>query len=73
MTIMSQTKRLYNRLDGWARNLSRIRYAAFVGVVSFSCYLFGGALLGKSNIFGAFGIGFTLAALHFAFNPNAQT
>lgn len=70
---MSGTKQLYSRLDRWARNLSRIRYAVFVGVVSFLCYLLGGALLGETSIFGAFGIGFTLAVLHFVFNPNDQT
>ena len=66
-------KRLYGRLDGWARGLSRTRYALFVGVVASSGYLLAGALLGGADLFGAFGMGVAFTALNFAFDPNDQT
>jgi hypothetical protein len=70
---VSKLRRLYDRLDGWARDLSRGRYAAFVGAVSFSCYVGVGTLLGEPNFPGAFGTGITLAVLFFAFDANDQT
>ena len=70
---MSRAKQLYGHFDRWARNLSRSGYAALVGVVSFSSFLIVGALFGEMNLPGAVAIGVTLAALHFAFNSNAQT
>ncbi len=67
---MSKLRRLYDRLDGWARGLSRSRYAVFVGSVSFFCYVGVGTLLGEPNFPGAFGMGTTLAVLFFAFDAN---
>lgn len=70
--IMSTTKQLYHRVDEWARNLSRLRYATLVGVISLSSYLLVGALLGESVTIEAFTMGLTLAILFYAFNPNQQ-
>jgi len=66
-------KQLYRRLDGWARRLSRTRYALFVGAVSASCYLLAGALLGGADPFGALGMGVAFFVLYFAFDPNGHT
>jgi hypothetical protein len=73
MGLFGAVKRSYDRVDGWARNLSRTRYAVLVGVVGFSSYVAVGALLGQPSIFGALGLGGTLAALHFLFDTNART
>ncbi|WP_313694044.1 hypothetical protein [Halorarum halobium] len=70
---MSATKRLYRRFDEWARNRSRLGYAAFVGLVSASSYLLVGTLLGGSVILEAVTMGLTLALLFFAFDPNEQS
>ncbi|KYH26327.1 hypothetical protein HAPAU_14240 [Halalkalicoccus paucihalophilus] len=67
---MGNTKRLYHRVDEWARNLSRIGYAGLVGVVSVVSVLLVGALFGDSTIIEALTTGFTLAILFYAFNPN---
>lgn len=69
---MREGKQLYSRLDAWARNLSRLRYATFVGIVSCLCYLLSSAVFGEVNIIGATTIGITLAALFFAFDPNEE-
>lgn len=69
---MSSMKQLYRRLDEWARDLSRIGYAVFVGVVSVSSYLLVGTILGESVTVEAFTMGLTLATLFYVFNPNQQ-
>lgn len=63
-------KRLYHRFDGWARDLSRARYAAFVGAVSTVSYLSVGTLVGESVLIEALAMGVTLGVLFYAFDPN---
>ena len=67
---MGGVKRLYNRVDEWTRNLSRLHYAAFVGAVSALSYLLVGTLFGGSVTIEAFAMGLTLAFMFYAFNPN---
>ncbi len=70
---MNNTRQLYHRFDEWARNLSRMRYAAFIGAVSASSYMLVGVLFGENVTLKAFTMGFTMAILFYASNPNQQT
>lgn len=69
---MDTTTQLYHRLDEWARGLSRLRYAALIGVISASSVLLVGTLVGGSTTIEAITMGLTLAILFYAFDPNHQ-
>ena len=69
---MSELRKLYRRVDEWARNLSRIKYAVCVGVISTLSYSLVGTLFDDSVTIEAVTMGLTLAVLFYAFNPNHQ-
>ena len=66
---MGSPRDVYDRFDGWARNLSRERYALFAAVTSFSVYLLVGTLLGDQVWIEAIGTGLTLGVLYYWMDP----
>ena len=68
---MTGPRKLYRRLDDWARGLSRLRYALLTGAVVTASVLSVGVLLDTSTTVQAVTMGVTMAALYYAFDANA--
>ncbi|RLM75968.1 hypothetical protein [Halorubrum sp. Atlit-26R] len=69
---MTGPRKLYRRLDDWARGLSRLRYALLTGVVVTASVLSVGVLLDATTTVQAVTMGVTMAALYYAFDMNAD-
>ena len=69
---MTGPRKLYRRLDDWARGLSRLRYALLTGVVVTASVLSVGVLLDATTTVQAVTMGVTMAALYYAFDVNAD-
>jgi hypothetical protein len=67
---MVSPRRLYRRLDEWARNRSRASYAVLVGVTSGLTFLGVSALFGDAMIAGAAASGGTMILLQYVFVSN---
>ena len=66
---MSEEKNIYNRINSWAKNLSRLEYSSFIGATACFSVLIGGLPLGKLMIIPALAVGFLLGSLSYAINP----
>ena len=67
---MSDIRQQYHRLDGWVRDLSRIRYAVLVGLTSAFSVLAIGMLMSDSVTFEAVAMGLSMTVVYYAWNPN---
>ena len=71
---MVPVKRYYNQVDNWARDLSRARYAAFLGVSAAIGVLIVGLLLSQEFfLVQAVTMGVVMFALEFAFGKFQTT
>ena len=68
---MAGPRQLYRRLDDWARDLSRFRYALLTGVIVTTTLLSVGVVLDITTTVQAVTMGVTMAALYYAFDVNA--
>ena len=68
---MDGPRRLYRRLDDWARGLSRLRYALLAGVLVAVSVLAVGVVLRESTTVYAAAMGVTMALLYYAADVNA--
>jgi len=67
---MGTDKRLYNRIDAWARSLSRGRYAVLTGVFTGITVFVFGLLLGDWLLFQAALMSLTMTVVYYVFDPN---
>ena len=72
MPFMKRLSEVYNRVDKKIRKLSRISYAALIGITSMTASLIASTALGKTDIIFSTTIGITLATLNYISNPNQQ-
>ncbi|TKX55801.1 MULTISPECIES: hypothetical protein [Halorubrum] len=68
---MAGPRGLYRRIDGWARGLSRLRYALLTGVVVTTSVLAVGVLLDASTTVQAVTMGVVMAVLYYAGDVNS--
>ncbi len=61
---------LYDRLDEWARDLSRARYAGIAGVLSAVTMLLVGMILRESLLVETIAMGVSMAVFYYWFNPD---
>jgi cbb3-type cytochrome oxidase subunit 3 len=69
---MDTLRQLYRRLDDRARDLSRVSYALLVGLVSAAGVFAIRLLLPGDGSFGPVAMGFSMAVVYYAFDPNSQ-
>ena len=69
---MSDIKHQYHRLDEWMRSLSRIQYAALIGLTSALSVLAIGTLMSGSVTFEAVAMGLSMIIVYYAWNPNQK-
>mgnify|MGYP006275569301 CR=1 FL=1 len=69
---MAGSRQLYRRLDGWARGLSRVRYALLTGAVVTASVLSVGLVLDATTTVRAVTMGAVMAALYYAGDVNAD-
>ena len=71
---MISIRRLFNRVDQWARNLSRAQYAVFLGASAAIGVLIVGLLLSEElYVIQAFTMGVVLLVLEYAFGKFQST
>ncbi|POG54152.1 hypothetical protein [Haloferax marisrubri] len=71
---MVPVKKFYNRVDDWARDLSRVRYAALLGASTAIGVLIVGLLLGQEfYLVQAVTMGVVMFALEFAYGKFQTT
>ena len=69
---MSRPRRLYRRLDDWARALSRAQYALLAGLVTGAC-VYAVGLFGESTTFSAVAMAVTITVVYYVWDPNTET
>jgi len=69
---MSDARRLYRRLDDWARTLSRGQYALAVGLVSGAC-VYAVGLFGGPTTFSAVAMAVAMTVVYYVMDPNNET
>lgn len=67
---MVSARSFYEQFDEWSRNLSRMQYAVFVGVVSGLSFFGVSAVFGDGMAVGAVAFGATMTILLYLFNKN---
>lgn len=66
---MNAMVNLYQRLDARLSKLSRVKYAATMGVIAFATYLGVGSLLLESVLFQAVVMGLTFGIIYYFADP----
>lgn len=66
---MTDVRLVYERVNGWLRNRSRVGFAAVVGAGSALTLLAFGALVGERMLFDAITMGVAMTAAYYFFDP----
>ena len=66
---MSTARRLYGRVEEWARNLSRLKYALVVGLTTAIGILVISSALREARLFDAVLMGITMTTVYYVLDP----